>query len=118
MFGATSQTTTGKNRVASLLMRLTKVPNRSALDTHSETQGAGAKLRLAPIAWLTLENPCDPELGADSELTLEKVGLVTTDAATPNDPKLSDRGVRRGTCAEGGEGGGQEAGAVRPVGYL
>ena len=31
---------------------------------------------------------------------------------TPNDPKLSDRGARRGTCAAGGEGGGQEAGAV------
>ena len=33
-------------------------------------------------------------------------------AQTANDPKLSERGARRGTCAEGGEGGGQEAGAV------
>ena len=32
--------------------------------------------------------------------------------ATPNDPKLSDRGARRATCAEGGEGGGPEAGSV------
>jgi hypothetical protein len=31
--------------------------------------------------------------------------------ATPNDPKLSDRGVRRGTCMAGGKAG-AEAGAV------
>ena len=31
---------------------------------------------------------------------------------TPNDPKLSDSGVRRGTCAEGGKAA-VEAGAVK-----
>ena len=33
------------------------------------------------------------------------------DVATPNDPKLSDRGVRRGTCMVGGKAA-AEAGAV------
>ena len=33
------------------------------------------------------------------------------DVATPNDPKLSDRGVRRGTCTVGGKAA-EEAGAV------
>ena len=40
-----------------------------------------------------------------------KVPLNTTRVATPNDPKLSDRGVRRGTCMVGGKAA-AEAGAV------
>ena len=37
--------------------------------------------------------------------------MNTTRVATPNDLKLSDGGVRRGTCAEGGKAA-AEAGAV------
>ena len=84
--------------MSSLRIRLTQGQNRSAVATDSETQGAGAKPRLEPIAWLTLANPRDPELGVDSELMLEKVGLVTTGEASPNDPKLSDGGAWRGAC--------------------
>ena len=39
------------------------------------------------------------------------VHYYVTRAATPNDPKLSDRGVRRGTCMAGGKAA-AEAGAV------
>ena len=40
-----------------------------------------------------------------------KAPLNTTRVATPNDPKLSDSGVRRGTCMVGGKAA-VEAGAV------
>ena len=50
-------------------------------------------------------------IGMASEKTGSKSSLNRTRVATPNDPKLSDRGVRRGTCMVGGKAA-VEAGAV------
>jgi len=41
----------------------------------------------------------------------ERTLIPGTNVDTPNDPKLSDRGVRRGTCMVGGKAA-AEAGAV------
>ena len=38
--------------------------------------------------------------------------MNTTRVATPNDPKLSDRGVRRGTCMVGGKAAAEAAGVT------
>ena len=45
------------------------------------------------------------------ELETHKLFVFGERVATPNDPKLSDRGVRRGTCVAGGKAA-AEAGAV------
>jgi hypothetical protein len=46
-----------------------------------------------------------------------KLSIHETCAKSPNDPKLSDRGVRRGTCMAGRKAA-AEAGAVGSAGYL
>ena len=47
----------------------------------------------------------------NSESVLNNGSVLGTNAVTPNDPKLSDGGVRRGTCMVGGKAA-AEAGAV------
>ena len=65
--------------------------------------GDGVKL---PVTKL-----CVSAGGIDWELAVMEPRLDRRDEATSNDPKLSDRGVRRGTCMVGGKAA-AEAGAV------
>ena len=58
--------------------------------------------------------PYKPANGSPSEKTREWHPLNMRRGEKPNDPKLSDRGVRRGTCVVGGKAA-AEAGAVTHV---
>ena len=92
LFGVIFRTTTGKKRGSSLRIGLMKDQIAHPVEADSGTDGEHAKLRRAPIAWLTLANPSASEIGADTGRTLEKGYLVTSAGVTPNDPKLSDGG--------------------------
>ena len=102
-------TSTGQNDESVLRMKVRKDQNRATVETDASV-GNDAKQETPEPDAAGRVKPWTSEAGIESGQALEQESLDRMRVATPNDPKLSDCGGRRGSCAAGLRG----AGAVTP----